>query len=392
MNSLRKIILSIFLIILLTTSIFSIDFGGTIVNSSGITGEFDNLGLDQNDKATLWLKIPFDESQNTYLAAEGSYTFTYDGTIEQKTNQIDLGMFKIGMLIPLSSSSKFRFDFGRVSGSDISGLVYSQYSDGLQFSLTSTNFSMSAIASYTGLLNAHTSTYYGFDYTYDSEIVYPLAPKFVISGLTFSFPALFANQTLNAEAYGFWDIDDQNDFDYNRIYGTLGLNGGISGNLYYVLTSTFGYSFGNEAVEGLSNLTKLELSMYPTFLSSSFTVSAVYASGNSEDGLKAFIPFNKITADTSGNKVYSGLFKTGLTATLQPNKKFLLSAGADFLCNIQPDADESFAADGLQWTFNARWQIFSDLQLSLSTGQYVPVADSVSPDDFFANIRLVISF
>lgn len=388
-----------FLSLLILLSLFSfaqaVEFGGIITNSTGTSGEFENLGLDQSNSLGLWLKVPLNESGSNYIATEGSYKFTYEGAVPSVTkNQLDLDLFKGTFVLPMENNGSLRFDVGRITAFDITGYIFSQYTDGLQISFSNPNFSISLLGSYTGLLNAHSSTYYMTDEItkeYDETALYPLAPKFLITGLTAICPSLFANQSLLTEFYGFWDLEETG---FNRIFATLGLNGPLTNNLYYILSSTLGFNNGLEDYQGVSNLTKFEISYYPNFLNSSFTYNAIFASGNSKDskGLKAFVPFNQISPDVAGNYAYSGIFKTGLAATLQINTSCLITFGGDILAKADAENPEGIKMDGFQWTINGRFLITSDLEASVGVGHFAPVASSDSLADFFANILLVVSF
>lgn len=382
--------LSIFLV--LVSFATALEFGGIISNSTGMSGEFENLGLDQSNSLGLWLKAPLNDSGSNYFATEGSYSFSYEGVEPSITkNQLDLGLFKGTFVLPLENNGSLRFDVGRITAFDSTGFIFSQYSDGLQVSFSNPNFSISFLGSYTGLLNAHSTTYYMTDEIskeYDETALYPLAPKFIITGLSAICPSLFANQSLLTEFFGFWDLEETG---FNRIFATLGLNGPITNSIYYIFSSTLGYNKGLEKYNGASNMTKFEISYYPNFLNSSFTYSAIYASGNSK-GLKAFVPFNQISPDVSGNYAYSGIFKTGLAATFQFNPSFLLTFGTDIIAKSSVESTDKIKMDGFQWTINSRYLILSDLELSLGIGQFAPVASSDSLADFFANILLVVSF
>lgn len=385
-KSLNKIC---FLLILLfcLTSLWSIDFGGVFYNSTGVTGS-SPLGFDQEDTLTFWVKSPLNEAQTTNFAFEGSYNFSYDGSVEQVTNKIDINLLKVDILLPLNNLA-LNIDIGRIPCFDLTGVIFNQNIDGIQGSLQTDYAIFSAWAGYTGLLNAQSSTYYGIDYEYDQSMLYTLAPKFVVTGINTFVPVLFANQSGFAEFLGCWNIDESN---LQRMYLTIGANGPLVNSLYYVLSTTLGFNNGIEALQGVSNLTKLEMTYYSNFLASSITYNASFASGNSTDGIKAFVPFNQISPDVSGNLAYSGIFKTGIATTLQPKNKFLISCGADFIFNTPSEIYSKFVIDGFQWNLNAYWQLFSDLQLSLGSGQYLPIGESTSTADFYANIKLILSF
>ncbi|NLM00459.1 MAG: hypothetical protein GX220_03270 [Treponema sp.] len=390
----KSIIKFIFLtvFIFLFANAFTLDYGGTLSNSTGIKGAFNALELDQNNKATLWLKSPFNESQNMYFAAEGSYKFSYTGGNNNIiTNELELGLFKFSMILPMENNSRIRLDIGRISAFDTTSLIFAQSSDGAQFAISTPKFVCSVLASYTGLLSAHSYTYFGYNYTYNNNILYPLAQKFFIVDALIKLPTLFAKQDLTAEFLGFFS-GEKAVSDYHRMYATLGLNGGIAKNLFYIFSTTFGFNTSNDPYKGFSNLSNFELSYYPSFMSSSFAWITTYASGNSDNGLKRFMPFNKIAPDISGHKAYSGLFKTGFMATIQPITNFLLVAATDLFFISDPESGTSFGLDGFQWSFNARWQILSDIQLSLIAGQFLPLINSTSDADFFATLKLVISF
>jgi len=321
-----------------------------------------------------------------YLATEGMFQYEYLGSTETTYLVADCTLLKFSMVNKLSAKNTFNLSAGRFAMSDASSIIFSQTNDGILAQFKFARMNVSAYGGYTGLLNgkqvailnAASSTY-----AYDSESVYPLAAPYAVAGATFTAPYLFANQTIGLQIYSFFGAADTTS-GYNRLYGTVTLNGPLAANVFYTLTSTFGT---DDMFTSVGNLSQIQLSIYPPFASSSITLSGVYASGNN-GALSSFTGFtnNPATLALDGPK-YAGLIKAGLFASIKPIEPLYFDAGADCVFGC-PDSTVSYS--GFQYYADARYQLFTDVQLSAGAQQYFDKDDKTNKISFTA--KAVISF
>ena len=386
----KKIILSSLILTAVFDS-FAFDFGGTVNDTTKYSGTgTSNLTLDQKNAATLWARTPFNNAGTLYLAAEGTAQWNYVQNTNSTIWSADCTLFKFGGIFNISTNSKFLLSVGRYPVTDATGLIFTQASDGILANLNMQRFTMSVYGGYTGLLNAQNITELNASdsaYTYDSTKVYDFAAPYAVGGLTFTAPYLFANQTLGVQFYGFFGvpgIDDTTTSGYNRLYGTLSLNGPLASSVFYTLTSTIGT---NDMFKTFGNLSQVQLGWYPSFKSSSISVKCVYASGKN-GVLSPFVGFTSNSATVSVTAPqYTGLMMAGLSASIKPVAPLYISAGADcvFAC-----PDDSFAYSGFQYNTTIRYQVMTDVQMTVLVNQYF--AKDEADNKLTLTAKAVISF
>ena len=381
MKTLKKHIITIGTsLILLASQAFSVDFGGSLNNNTKFSTPtlpedsfFDDFSLKQQDSLNAWLRIPFNNSGTHYLVAQVSGMWQYDiPSLDENDGDstwiFDLDLLKYSNFIPLSSGS-LQINAGRFFVSDTTSIIFSQVADGLNLSYSGNVFDISVYGAYTGLLNAQNVTILNAsdsEYSFDSDKVYDFAAPYIVSSLTLELPYLFANQSLVLEGYGFFGVSGPNDgtSGYKRAYGTVSLNGPLAASVFYTLSTTI----GSEDFDGISNLSKLALNYYPNFYSASIGLEGIYASG--ENGpFDYFKGFSSQTALASFSEPqYSGLIKTGLNASIKPIQTLFLGLGANI---AMLDAEDSFEYYGFEWNLSSKFQVLSDLQLSLLANQFI---------------------
>lgn len=376
--------------------LFSVEFGGIIDSSTNIKFNKDNTSnpaLKQQESLTLNAKIPLKSDGSVYFTAEGVFEYDYSTTLpdaDYSTNEFiaDLTLFKLTSASPFAGGRLF-VNAGRFLYSDFTALVFSQNADLLNVSYTNPYVEVSAFAGYTGLLNAKNISMINADGSVlsgDSEKdFYDLAAPFIVGGASFTLPYVAANQTVTLEALAAVASDGASDYetDGNRFYGTLGFTGPLGAAVFYSASSTFGYNEDGD----LSNLSKLTVSFYPEFLSSAFTLSGVYASG--ENGsFKPFVPFTKKSAAVSYYEpYYSCLLKAGAAYSIMPSSKFFASVAADAVFAY---AESSPEYDGFQGNLTLTFQPFSDIRFNLTADAYV--SDNSDSNRKSITLNAVISF
>ncbi|MBO5607660.1 MAG: hypothetical protein J5930_07145 [Treponema sp.] len=389
MKMIQKTFCALVLALCTVASAFAIDFGGTFNNGTRLyTNDFSPMSFSQQDGITAWVRQPFNNSINLYLAAEGTALFRYSVSDMNKFNSstfvwcLDLSLLKAG----------FRFDFGenqlRVSAgrffvSDVTGLIVGQNLDGAQAVFDAGFLQAGVYAGYSGLTNSQFATILNSSsstYKNRSSYLYNFNSPYVVTGGSVRFPYLFANQTLTAEvlfAIGTAGPNGSNAGD-NRIYATAGLNGPIVKDLFYTFSTTLGID------NGVNNMTDLSVTYYPPFLSSSATFSAVYASGDN-GFMKPFRGFTSMQSTYSYSAPeYTGLLKMGVSGTIKPLQGLLAGVGFD----VVMDCASGFAYSGVQWNANVQYRLFTDVVFGLDVSQYWGASEKQNSTSFKLNAAI----
>ena len=366
---------------------FSFTFGGNLTTNAALTLYEDKSSIFENsENLSIWLKFPLNRNYTSFFACEGFYDFSLKSADNQENiilNTLDIPLFKFTFNFG-SEKTKSTLNLGRFGITDTTGFVLNQTIDGIFARFISEKTDISISAGYTGLLNALNSNY--FDCPYDIKgNLYALSPSYLITSTSAKFNA-FNTQFINAE---FVASVDFNKLDYHKMYTTLSLNGSISQRLYYILQSTLGMSLKSDGTEDLriANLSKIDITSYFNFLNSSLTIQGVYASGESES-LKAFKPISQLEASLAGQS-YSSLLKTGLLFTSKPTSSLFISLSSDGICSF--DSDSVLIFDGIQWALESKWQIVSDIYLSVAGQQFISFLEE-KQNQFVVGFKLGFSF
>ena len=367
MKVLSKIALSCCTFALLSLPAFSFDWGGKVTADTSFKGtNNEELKFKELDTANLWLSLPLSKDNSKYFTAEGLYQFKFDDSTasDKVINTLDLNLFKFVANIKLQKARSISINAGRFGISDLTGLIFAQNCDGLFLQYSSPSLHANLYGGYTGLLNANMVTILnnpeGTSYSLGENAIYRLAPKYIPFGFNISLPALFANQNLSLQGWGFMDANGD---DYNRWYGILGLDGFVASNISYSVKSAF------ESVnfESFANLSLLNLYCY--FTDSFFmNIGGTYASGKSGD-ISAFTGFTSSTALLSADDPeYSSLVKADLGFTKTFGQSVYLNAGAGLAFSLE---EENEGYKGIQFEAGAMYKVFNDLQLGASFGQFI---------------------
>lgn len=389
-KSIIKIITSLVFTTVLSGA-FAFDFGGTVNDTTKFTGaDFSSLSLDQKNTATLWVKTPFNNKGSLYMAAEGTFQYEYVQSADKYLLTADCDLFKFGGIFDISKN-KLIVSAGRFIMTDSTGLIFTQACDGVSADINLKRFTFGLYGGYTGFLNAQSVTELNSSdstYAYDSTYMYPLAAPYAAACASFSAPYLFANQTIGAQFLGFFGVPGITCGDatvgYNRMYGTLAMNGPLSSAIFYTFTTTMGT---NDNFKSISNLSQIQVGWYPAFKSSSISAKCIYASG-ANGILSSFTTFTSGTvADSLAQPQYSGNVIAGLSASIKPIEPLYISVGADCVFDCP---ENSIGYSGFQYNANIRYQIFTDLQASIIGNQYFDIDGTDNKTTLTA--KAVISF
>ena len=366
---------------------FSVSFGGNFTTNAALTLYEDKSSIFENsENLSIWLKFPLNRNYTSFFACEGFYDFSLKSADNQENiilNTLDIPLFKFTFNLN-SQNTNSTVNLGRFVITDTTGFVLNQTMDGVFARFTSTKTDFSLFAGYTGLLNALSTSLFECPYVAEGSL-YALAPSYVVASASAKFNA-FNTQFINTEFIASVDL---NKLDYHKMYATLSLNGAISQRLYYILQSTLGMNLKSDGSEDLkiANLSKFDLTSYFNFLNSSLTLHGVYASSAS-DALDRFKPITRIQASFSG-KYYSSLLKTGLLYTFKPASSVFVSLSSDGICSF--DSNSALIFDGIQWALESKWQIVSDIYLSVAGQQFISLIDEIQ-NQFVVALKLGFTF
>ena len=274
----QKLALAFSIFVISSSFAIAFEWGGRFYNSTAFSGEtLRQFKTKQSDNLNLWLKVPITNDNMNYFAGEMFYQFKFDGTniaSEAIGNTIDFNLLKFVTKIRLGNRQLLSINAGRFSLSDSTSMIFSQVCDGILVKYSNRKISAMAYGGYTGLLNANSVSIINkknSNYRPSKNNVYALSAKYIPFGLSVTFPSLFANQTLSAQGWSFFDLNNDN---YNRFYGIVSLEGYPTKNLFYKLNSVV----GTVNFSSISNLSTLNMIAYFT-KSFSMNFGGMYASG-----------------------------------------------------------------------------------------------------------------
>ena len=388
MNTLTRKIAAAVCSAAVTAAAFAVDGGASADSQSKFSGtKLDALSLEQSEKASAWIAVPF--TKDIAFDVRGYYRYSYTAPLSDmqpgiNNHRLDLTRAALAWRIPLDTSKKVNITAGRFYADDLTSCIFSQTSDGLRIAYSMPAFACSAYGGYTGLVNAKSYTVQGLSYDIKADQPYQLNAKYIAAGLKLQTPSLINNQTFGAEFTGFFNIDTAESTDgQNRAYGTFAADGPIVSKLYYSLSSSLGVLYGGSGDPVFGNLSKASVIWYPGFLSSSVSANGIYATDK-------FMPFTFTGISINDMFACSNVLKTGLVLSVKPAQK--ISCTADGYVFFASTADTgALTASAVQWTASGKWKITSDAFVSLTAGQIIPLADDVDPY-FMGTARAVMSF
>lgn len=358
-NSSIKKITAVLFSALICSTVFAFDFGFLITDDTNFkTDENTKYYVDQKNDASAWIKIPFTKNAKSYFTAEAIYKFEFKSNTNTATHYLDLNLFKFVYSKELKNGS-IELNAGRFFTADLSGLIFSQNSDGIFVNYKSDFINASLLASYTGLLNGNVvkqvnaPSYSGPD----SKKIYAFQDKYIFAMATVGLQSLFADQNLSVQLLGGFDLSR---FTYNRFYATLSLDGPIYKNLIYSLSGTCAIVANGSAVK-VSPFVNAKIGYY--FKKGSVSASCIFA-GKDFDGFSSQTALNSFKEPE-----YKALIKTGLGGTFKPFDTLLVNAQVNFAF----DGTKNYEAKGIEYSIGADFQVLSDVLVGLSWQQYFDI-------------------
>jgi len=424
MISTSKSILFFSIIMFMTVSLFALDFGGNLEDST-ILYNSDSSSFYHADTLSLWLNAKL--WKDTDLHVKGSYTYT-----SEEPYFFDLDYLRVEN----KSSSFINYTFGRFFTSDFSGYIFSHKIDGGAITFNLPTYIITAKAGYTGLLfdqisNIEMTIADQTGITYGDFPQSFAAPRFT-GGLQAFFPELFQDQDLKAEAWAQIDLRNESDLTsggkLDTQYIGVSLSGSLLPSLYY---NSFVYLESGQSHSGigtdytvLSFLGSAGLRYYmEDFLYSRIAFKFLYSSGDSDylasftegntDGDSTiFIPISGKSLALVFSPQLGNIFFTSLSYSLKPfsdmdnpafkniqfeltNINFFRSTTGQISENgINTASNSLYLGTEIDGTINFR--PYSDLGVSLSGGAFIPNNGSKGAFNSSKNVeslaRLGVSF
>lgn len=380
----KKIVKTTIVLLFSAFTLSAMEWGGKISDNTSFSDNSPaSLKLKQINTAAFWLSVPMNKKNTDYFSTEAQYKFKYDKTDSaDKTveNILDLNLLKFSINRNINGKT-LSFNVGRYFIADNTLIIFSQPSDGIMAKYEDSNFSVSAYAGFTGLLNSKNVSIINSPvtkYKENADSPYSLAAKYIPFGAAFTMPNVFANQQLNVQTWGFADLNGD---EFSRFYISAGLDGYLLKNLSY----NFVTALGTKNFENVSNLSKLYFRFYPMkFLA--VNAGAVYASGK-HAGLSPFTGFTSQTADLSSTDAqYSAMTKFDAGAGLSLFNKAYISTNAALVLSVP---EEKLHYKGIQYRADCMWNIFDDVQVGTSFSQFFGKANADNKTSISFNAALV---
>lgn len=377
----KKLLVSILSACLLISSLSASEWGGILRNNSkGATQDFSSFRVNQADELYFWFRSNLGSKWTFSAESFYKYEFSYQEAGFYHNHTVDIDLFKLAFVQPLSRG-KLLLNMGRFTIQDNTKITLNQLCDGLQFAYSSPVFISSLYAGYTGLLNSNTVTMLGPGSAPLSpeNPFYSLSKGYIPVSLTFTFPVVFANQYISAQAFA---VIDPTEEAFSRYYANLLLKGYLTNIFYYSIISQFAtVNFQNVMNYSQADLTLIASKKFNAVIGCS------YASGNNA----IFSPYNGVSSSTS----YTSLVSNEYTSTLIPNLAFvLMSRKTKTILNTKAifDCDDNFNFKGLDMDLSFNWNVLSDLQMGFNIHGYLDYITQGLENNYYATFRFAIAF
>ena len=373
----KKLIVSICTVFcLMAAPLTAVEWGGLFFNDTGASmdvSEPENLEISQANGLSLWLKSPLADS-GFYFSGEALYKFKLSfkkGDSPVFEQIADVPLLKVAGDVELGSGL-LSLNAGRFYYVDSTATVLSQTIDGasVKYSLPAVNLGL--FLGYTGLLNSLNVPMAGCSPKPEAKI-YDLAEPYLPLGVTFEFPSLFANQSLELDAYYIADLTVS---ENSRCYADLLLSGPITNSVFYNVTTSFGFV----NFKDLMNYSSFALLFFPT---KAVTVTAGANFGSADDQG----PFT----------AYSSLAATSMLAAGKITPKAAFTYTTDSLYfNVGGNLpfeyiDSKYGISVTQWDFSLMYNIFTDFQVGFTVNTTFDLTGSNS-HNFKAKLSAALAF
>lgn len=408
----KKLLAMFFLISSLSVGYsLNIDYGATIDSYVGASLESDSTVFGF-EKLSLYGSLMFTE--NTSLALDGYYKFSYDATEGDLTHVLDFDTLLFSSSISLKRND-ILYEVGRGYKSDYSGDIFAHKLDGASITLPFSFATLYGHIGYTGLIHRDEDSLIS---TKQDELKDEERDniKLVIEGLDFVSETDL--MTFWGSIYATQDLRPENLAKNYSVYIGAGFQGSIRTDLFYSLRGNFktgGFSYSEVASEDeptdstmiTAGMGALSLDWFIRFdnvshLNPMLSLDVGVSSGDDSvidsqigsvqgkelDSISLYSPI----VSTGPGSIYS-TSNTNLTyckvdASISPLNNLQTSLGSVvFFRTVEGvTGDSNVGADtsgnylGTEISLTANWRLFSDLGVSLSGGVNIPNKDITGQD------------
>ena len=364
---------------LFASSLCAISWSGVIDDNTKIsTSEFLEFSLFQSNGVYFSVNSNLGDS-GLRLSSECSYKYKTSipfSSINSSTftNVVDLLLLKLSGTWALSNGA-ISLNIGRFNYSDLSGVIFTQNSDGVYVSYDSMKLSAGIYAGYTGLQNSlNVSMLDSYNYDYD---FYNLCAGYIPILANFAYKSFLKTNTIALQLSGF--LEPKKDFS-SKYYATVSLSGPVKTIGYY----SFSTVLGTQEFTDLMLYSKLDFS----FFIKKYLLGAgiEYASGN-QFGLSSF---RTVTYQTG----YNSLSSPEKTEVILPKIFGIVNFGDNSLSLTEKlvlSAEEKVYLTGLESSCSLIMNIFSDLQVSCNLLIYSSFYDKRT-NNFALSAGSILSF
>ncbi|MCF6335421.1 MAG: hypothetical protein L3J12_06745, partial [Spirochaetales bacterium] len=203
MKGLKSAVLILLIILTITVSGFTLDFGGNLEDSTYYTYS-GSSGFYHADALSLWFTSKLWRDTDLYI--RGSYTYTTDNPM----------FFNLdSAMVVNKGSSILNYSFGRIHASDFSGYILNHTIDGVSVGINLPFASITTKVGYTGFvfdsasnIGMTTADQTGISY---AGITQDFGSPRIVAGAEALFPDLFMNQDFKIGVWSQFDMRPDSD-------------------------------------------------------------------------------------------------------------------------------------------------------------------------------------
>ena len=378
------------------------------LGADGMAGESSDINIPYSGTVFVWLSAYFGQPENN----TGKLYFSSGMTSEYADKNVFLVPELLRTELTLRIGSNNELKFGRIPYTDPLGFIVSGLFDGTQISLVLNNNTISAGIWYTGLLykkNANitmtsddlASYYKKLDYENFWDTYW--APRRILLAFDWSNPYLAPWLRLNASLIGQFDLSGSNNFCHSQY---LAFKAGMPlGSFIFDLGGCFELAQTSDKLK-ISLAGELGIAwMLPTPVRDRLQLTCRLTNAAIPDDLfTAFIPITTISQGTVLQAKFSGLSMFSLDYTARLHEVFSINlAGAYFIASDydtyrgypkNPSGGRDGNLLGSEFSGRLVWSPFSDLQLNLGGGIFMPSLGNTGSKNgalWRANINMALS-
>ncbi len=380
MNRMTKTRMAAASLIVCGTLAFAFDYGAELTNSGGLRyiGETEWY---TDHKSTFWVSIPLGTKGTESFAVEGS---TYASKPAEETSFkffADLDLFRLSLSPVSLPRYRLSLDAGRIPASDITGLVFNQTVDGIEFHSSVPAFNADFLAAYTGLLNIRKSgslmtddDYADADAAFDKAYVF--GPARIIGKFTIQIPEALGYSDLILETLGQYDLRRYLDTDHveivDTVYATVSLSGPVLASLFYSVSGTVqaGILDSDDYYSETSALASFRLDLFPAAKHLLY-MQMLFSPGDG-DYFTGFLPISFQSAGTMYLGGYGNLFR--VSGGWQYNPFAFLNAdiaGKVFMHPVEPEEGDGLY-DSTELSLGATIKATNDLRFRMDSAVLFP--------------------